>query len=360
MTVHDAFEITSRWVAEHRASFTGFRGAFLHGSVCYRNTDEEIATHSDIDVILVCDTRAPRTDARCLQAGAPWPAPSGHVLSGKTECDGLHLDISYLPYGALASPEDVLANHVLAGSIARGLILSDVDGWLQSLHESVGDRFRRPEWIRARCGSALRKSENTLRSVDDHREQYDQALSLLFGLGMQTHVLLVAACENPTVRSRYEAVGRLLKRRGLAEVHEYLLGLLGSDRTKPERTRFFLDAMSRAYDRATDVPNASPRYTNHVNPYSRHAAVEGSRLSIDCGQHREAMFWIGSCFAKALGILHDGLSPDRCEEHATPFGELLGELGIETEEKRRERRTKALAFVRRLRDITEELLLGYP
>jgi hypothetical protein len=53
MTVHDASEIASQWVPEHSTSLPRFRGAFLHGSICYRNADEEIAMHSDIDVILV-------------------------------------------------------------------------------------------------------------------------------------------------------------------------------------------------------------------------------------------------------------------------------------------------------------------
>jgi hypothetical protein len=166
-----------------------------------------------------------------------------------------------------------------------------------------------------------------------------QVMSWLFGAGVTTHVLLVAALANPTVRLRYLAVRQHVS----AEVYQELLAVLGCAGMTAQRVRHHLDAMTRAFDAAARVGQTPFFFSGDISPAARHIAVDGSAALIDAGDHREAVFWIVATFARCLTILAAD-APALYEEHVGGLREVVDELGgLDTQ--------RVLDFLPRLRDL---------
>jgi hypothetical protein len=336
VTAAEAFHTCRDWTDAHAARTVGFRGALLHGSICYLSENEVIPSWSDVDLIVVCDE-------------------SASFRAGKTICGGLILDVSTLRPSGLTSADGVLSTHWLAGSVARGLIAGDRDGFLQSLCGEVASRFFDREWIHARCEYALRRSAQALNALDESTTGHDASLAVLFGLGLQVHAVLAAACVNPTVRGRYESARAVLDFHGMGAVQEELLRLLGSAALHQNQVADHLTSLSRVYARAAKVPDPPPHYANHVSASSRAAAIEGTRRSIDLGTHREAMFWISACYAKSVGIIMKDQGSDILGDDVSGFAEVLRDLALDTVNRRHARREQALRFVAVVRDVSRRI-----
>ena len=301
-TVNEAYALAAGWVNDRVASMPGFRGAFLHGSILSIPEGGVIPDGSDVDVVVVCDE-----------------IPPGR--SGKVRCGSVLLDVSYVTAPELDPPEVVLGNHVLAGSLARGMLVADPTGWLRAIHRSIAPRFAEPAWIRKRCERAI-----------------------------------VAACRNPTVRRRYEMAREVLADHGMDTVHEELLRRLGSDGMDAAMCASHWSAMMSAYDLAIRVPSPPPRYANHVSTDSRHAAVEGTGNALRSGLHREAMFWVANCFAKSVGILSCVPGGMDVPSGVLGFQPLLNDLGMGTLECRLDRRDEGLSALSRVREVAEAII----
>lgn len=341
MTFESAREIASEWVGRNVARFPEVRGAFLHGSVCYLPEGGSLDASSDIDVVVVYEDQT---------------AGGFDRYTGKHRFRDVLIDISFLPAGVVDSADTVLANHNLAGSLAAGGVLFDRDGRLTATHESVSARFSQAIWVRRRCKSALEKSEAVLSGVSPDRPIYDQGLRLLFGLGIQTHVLLVAARENPTVRRRYERCRDLLTAHDAQGVQEEMLDLLGSRAVTKPHALTHLSAMTRAFEDAVGVIRPDSKNAVHINPHSRSSNIEGSRNSIESGLHREAMFWIGSMLCRCVLALAENSSSDRVAKHGGGLAAVLEELGIPDSEAMRRRRDGGLRNLPHVWETAERIM----
>ncbi|MFE2426095.1 hypothetical protein ACFXJ5_04965 [Streptomyces sp. NPDC059373] len=154
--------------------------------------DAELSPSSDVDIVVVT-------------AKADLP-----VKPGKIRYHGALLEVTYLPWAEFASAEGVLASYHLAGSFRVDTIIDDPTGHLRQLHIRVSRSFADRPWVRRRCQDARHRVENRLAAIDTSVPFHEQVLAWLFPTGVTTHVVLVAALRNPTVRLRYLAAREVL------------------------------------------------------------------------------------------------------------------------------------------------------
>ncbi|NOU93237.1 hypothetical protein GC093_08390 [Paenibacillus sp. LMG 31456] len=342
MIVGTARTAASEWVLEHASKEAGFRGAYFSGSTIGLPDDAELSAASDIDVVVVTE-----------EAESP-------LKLGKFVYHGALVEVTYLSWNQLASIEEVLASYHLAGSFRVDTIITDPTGHLHRLQTQVSLRFTEQVWVRHRCENALQKIENGLRAIDIDAPLHDKITAWLFPTGVTTHVLLVAALRNPTVRRRYLIACEVLKEYGHADLYEDLLKLLGCAHLTSQRVEHHLEELTRTFDAAAAVGKTPFFFSTDITSVARPIAIDGSLELIQSGFHREAMFWIVATFARCHKILTADASPAIQLALAPAFEAVIADLGITSNSDLIRRADDVLQFLPRLREFTEDLLASNP
>lgn len=310
MEVGTAREAAVDWIGCHARQMEGFRGAYFSGSTVGLPAKARIPLGSDVDVVVV------------TAHDEPPPKP------GKLVHRGVLLEVTYLPWRRIASARDVLASYHLAGSFRVDTIIADPTGDLRRLQAEVARHFAERAWVLRRCEEARRKVEQGLRSIDPAAPWPDQVMAWLFATGVTTHVLLVAALRNPTVRRRYLAAREVLTEYGHAGLYEEMLRLLGCAEWTHGRAGRHLHALAPTFDAAAAVARTPFFFSSDVTPAARPIAIEGSRDLIRAGNHREAVFWIVATFARCHKIMAADALPEVQHALAPAFDAVLADLGI--------------------------------
>lgn len=311
--IAEAKAIAKRWVDQEAAHLPGFQGAFLHGSVTWQSDDTLLPANSDVDVIVVLDD----------DIAVPSLKP------GKSQQDGVLLDVAFLPVDNVVSAEQVLGSSHLAGSFWQPGILADPTGHLSSLQHAVEREYARRIWVERRCQHAADKIRRGMHVADD-ASLPDRVNSWLFPAGITTHILLLAGLQNPTVRSRYVAVREVLAAYGQTALYPALLDLLGARVITPEQARHHLGALARAFDAASEIIRSPFFFAADITSEARVIPIDGSAAMIARGDHREAMFWIAATFTRCQQVfLHD--APELVAEHEPAYRDLLADLGATAE-----------------------------
>jgi hypothetical protein len=308
--VGTAREAAVDWVTRHASQQVWFRGAYFIGSTVGSPEDSELATGSDIDVALVTSEAAP-------------PRKPGKVLYR-----GALLEISLRPWPQLSSIDDVMHSYHLAAGLHVNTIITDPTGELRVLQQNVARHFAEEIWVRRRCEDARRSVENWLKRIDRSEPWHDQVTAWLFGTGVTTHVLLVAALRNPTIRLRYLAVRDVLEEYSRIALYPDLLQLLGCAELGADRVDHHLAALARTFDAAAATAKTQFFFSSDITPAARSIAIEGMRGLIRAGDHREAVFWIVATFARCHKILAVDAPQSAQREFAPAFEEVLADLGI--------------------------------
>ncbi|GAB3460907.1 hypothetical protein [Actinophytocola sediminis] len=256
------------WVERNVARLPWFHGAYFAGSTVGLPDQAELPSTSDIDVVIVSNVPKP-------------PAKPGKLRHG-----GVLVEISCRPWQRIVVAEDVLASYHLAGGLRTDTVIADPTGELRKLQHAVSCGFAERRWVRARCADARRRSEALLRRIDPAAPWHEQVTNWLFGTGITTHVLLVAALRNPTVRLRYSAVRDLLQRTGHTEWHERLLAMLGADRLTETTVRRHLTDLAEVFDTAAALARTRFPFSADITPTGRVIVVDGARELIDSGHPR--------------------------------------------------------------------------
>lgn len=272
-------EFLAPWLEQFLADHPFVVGAYLAGSAAELGPEEDLADCSDIDVMLVIE-------------GQPRPKP-GKIPYGIAVIEG-----SYVPWSSIDDPEKALADYHLAHGLHHGRILYDKDGRLCKLCAQVAAEFAKPERVRQRVDSVIRKIEANLDSFDPNAPRYTRAMGLLFAAGIMVHAVLVAAQKNPTVRMRYRAAREVLKER--PEAMEMLLEAAGFSDLSPSSARQAVMQMSALFD--TMCPHCKTQFpfTSDLQPEMRKSAVDDALSLIDSGLHRESMFWTLATFCRLM------------------------------------------------------------
>ncbi len=341
-TTAEAREIARGWAAETFGADPDVRGAFLHGSATWLGDDAVIPAASDVDVVVVTDAPIP-------------PAPRGKVDVG-----GILLDVSSLSSAGLVSPGHVLGQYHLAGSFRRPSVVHDRDGWLTGLNAAVSREFAQRRWVERRVAHADERVRANLRALDRSAPFHELVTSWLFAAGVTTHMLLVAGLRNPTVRTRYVAVGDLLAGYGMPEVLPFLLGLLGCADMGRERALLQLDALGAAFDDAAGAIRTPFFFASDISARARPIAIGGSRALIAQGRHREAVFWLVATFARCMAVFAADAPPVMAQRHEPGFRRLAADLGIATEDDLRRGGERIAAALPRIREIASAIVDANP
>jgi hypothetical protein len=91
----------------------------------------------------------------------------------------------------------------------------DPTGRLNELTEAVKPEYARRYWIRRRAEHGWSSATRHFRDMTPAISLHTRATAWVFGTAAATIVLLVSGLRNPTVRTRYLAVRRLLADYGL-------------------------------------------------------------------------------------------------------------------------------------------------
>ncbi len=337
-----AREAAVDWVDRDGSRQAGFRGAYFSGSTVGLAAEAELPTGSDVDVVVVTEGAGQRPKL------------------GKFLHRGTLLEVTYLPWNRIASAERVLAAYHLSGSFRVDTVIADPTGELRCLHAAVSRRFAEEVWVRRRCEGARRRIEDGLRGLDPSAPWHDQVTAWLFGTGVTTHVLLVAALRNPTVRLRYLAAREVLVEYGHRGLYPDLLRLLGCQELDQDRAGRHLDSLAETFDTAAAVARTPFFFSSDITPAARRIAIDASGELIRSGRHREAVFWMVATFARCHKILAADAPVQVQRALAPAFDRILEDLGVASPHDLLARASSVVEFLPRLWSAAEAILSSNP
>ncbi len=328
--------IAADWVADHAAHFPGFRGALLHGSILDLPDDADLVESSDVDILLVVDD----------PVAIPKP--------GKLRFRTVLLEVSPIAFGRVNAAGKVLGEYNLAPSFRRDGILADPACVLAPVQRAVARHFADERWIDARIEQAAEKVRSGF-TVGADAPLHAQVTAWLFSTGVLTHVILVGALRNPTVRKRYVAVRQVLEGCGELDAYERLLTLLGCGDWTADRTRTHLASLEVAYDLATRAIRSPFFFAADISAEGRAVAIDGSRELIEAGLHREAVFWIVATWCRCVMVFDADGTEDQRASIEPGFRSLLADLGVGSIEAIRRRQTETVAALDWVTPLAREI-----
>ncbi|WP_226537006.1 hypothetical protein [Fictibacillus halophilus] len=338
MKVGTARAIAAEWVMLHLSEEPWFRGAYFSGSTILLNENEDMSASSDMDVVVVM-----ALDETPLKLG-------------KFRYEGVLIEITYLPWNKLQSGEDVLTDYHLAGSFRVNTIISDPTGHLEELQQYVSAHFAEKKWVLRRCENARLRIEHGLKSINPRDPWHDQVTSWLFPTGVTTHIILVAALQNPTVRLRYLKARDVLREHGYEDVYAELLRLLGVCDLTKERAEHHLHALEQTFDAAVSVAKTPFFFSSDITAEARSIAIDGSRELLRSGFHLGAVFWMVATFARCHKIFEVDGSAEIQLKHRPAFDAMVADLGIYSTDDLTQRAEDVLDFLPKLWEIAESII----
>ncbi|MFC0329073.1 hypothetical protein ACFOLF_29055 [Paenibacillus sepulcri] len=342
MRVGDARAAAAEWILQEASREAGFRGAYYSGSTVGLPDEAELPPASDVDVVIVV-------------AGDEPP-----LKLGKFIYRGTLVEATYLSLSLFNSVEDVLSSYHLAGSFRADTIIADPTGYLRSLQIQVSRQFAERKWVLRRCVNAREKIENGLNSFNTAAPLHDQVTSWLFPTGITTHVLLVAALRNPTVRLRYLAARGVLEEYGHSGLYAELMELLGCARLTPGRIEHHITELARTFDAAAAAAKIPFFFSTDITAAARPIAIDGSRELVRAGNHREAVFWIAATFARCHKILAADAPWELQHAHAPAFLAMIADLGIHSTGDLTRRASDVNRFLPRVWETAEAIISANP
>ena len=312
ITARRARLAASDWLQSIGVGLPGFAGGWLAGSVAWLPDDDIVPPWSDVDVMVVLRQEPP-------------------PKIGKLRHGGVLLEISFI-----AQDDVTLAalntNYRVSCSFVQGMLLADPSGDLGRVLELLRTSFWTRDSVFDRIAQAHRATEAGLQpsSTTDQRSGAWQAM-WVFPAGLPTHLVLLGAGENPTVRRRYEKVQPIFASADRLDLYEDLLAATGYGAFSPTDVIVHWEATRRLFDLAAPhSAAASPFFASDISAVARPISIDGTRDSIERGFHRETLFWLVATQARSLAILEE-VAPTLITEPAmNGFRDLVNDIGIGT------------------------------
>jgi hypothetical protein len=314
-----------------------FGGAFFGAATAPLSDDARLPPRTVMDVLVVVDRE-------------------GLTNLGTFDYHGVLLDVVYVAWKQLATPELVLSSYHLAGSLRTDTIIADPTGRLAPLQRKVARGFSRMEWVRRRCLHARRRVEDRMRAIDPAATLPEQVVAWLLGHAIATHMLLVADLRHPTAAVQYVAAREVLTEYDHAERYTDLLTLLGCLHLTRRRVQFHHQSLESAFDAAIKAARSPYFIGTDISPATRPLAVDATAELIDKGFHREAMFAIVATLARCQVALTADASRSTRAEYAPAFAAALADMGISSADDIQHRADDLLRFLPRLWRTTEKIL----
>ena len=341
MLVREAKLAAEEWVRCEGSKLPGLLGAFIAGSVMVLPDETPLPESSDVDITVVLEEPPARKP-------------------GKFRYKGVLLEVTFEAPNRIQSPETVLGDPHLAGGIRGMQVLFDPSGHLGRLQGKVGENYACRQWVRQRCRAAAVLAESRLQPPEKSARLHERVTAWLFGTSLTALILLLAGLRPPTVRRRYVEVRKLLHGRGRSDFHEELLQLLGCSAWSRSQAEEHLEAVAKAFDRAKCLPKGDFPFAADISDAARPVSIDGSRELIEQGFHREAVFWLVATHSRCLWVFDFNHYSESGECLRKGYLSLLGDLGITSFADLESRSRQALAFLPRVMDLADELMVTVP
>jgi hypothetical protein len=326
-----------QWVRKYGQREEDFGGAFFGGAGAPFNDNADLPARTALDLVVVVDRE-------------------GLTNLGTFDYHGVLLDVAYVSWSQLGSPEQVLSSYHLAGSLRTDTVVEDPTGRLRPIQRGVSRGFSRMEWVRRRCQHARRRVEDRLRSVGSTPTLHDQVISWLLGHAISTHMLLVADLRHPTAADTYLAAREVLFDYEQADQFTEMLRLLGCIHLTRRRVQIHHRALELAFDAAVKAARSPYFIGTEISPVTRPLVVDSAADLIAQGFHREAMFSIVSALARCQAVLAADASRATRAEFVPAFEAALADLGVATADDLPPRAEEMLRFLPQLWWSTEKVL----
>lgn len=342
MKIGEARRAAVDWVVRHARTAEDYMGAYYSGSTVGLSDELELPAFSDIDIVVVTALSEPP------------------LKPGKLVHYGVLLEVTYLSMHQIAAVEEVLSSYHLAGSFRLDTIIDDPSGRLRMLQSQVALKFNDIYWVRKRCEHVMKKIEDGLGSIDTKAPLHDLATSWLFPTGVTTHLILVAALRNPTVRLRYAAARNVLVQYGLEQHYPRFLDQLGCTGMSPQQVEVHLIELEKTFDAAAGVAKTPFFFSSDITSSARPVVIDGSRELIRTGYHREAVFWMAATFARCHKIMAADAPSGLQQTLAPAFEAMLSDLGMTAREDFRRRAEETIHFLPGLWEAAETVMAANP
>jgi hypothetical protein len=337
MLIRQAKSIARRWAIKEVSHLPGFHGAYFAGSINALSDGTALSPTSDLDLNLV------------------FTGNNGPAKIGKLVCRDVLLDVTCVSIDQLRSPGQVLGHYHLAGGFRTPSVILDPSGYLTALQTSVSRDFAKPEWVAKRCKHVQSRILKQLGAVNASDPVHDQIIGWVFPTGVTTHMLLVAALQNPTVRRRYVVARDVLANHGELDFYEKLLALLGCHQLGRARVLHHLAALTKVFDTAKTMVKTPFSFASEISDLARPIAIDGSRELVEAGLHREAVFWIVVTYSRCQKVLFSDAPIARQHQFDAAYLRLLADLGVASFADRQKRAEQVRELLPRLREVSRAI-----
>ena len=314
ITVREAKHIAQDWVEAEAPKIPKFRGAFLIGSLNFRNEEESLPPTSDVDVRIVVDIEDPEL---IYEQGLEQ-----QILT----VQGITLDVGFDPIQYFSQAEKVLADFRFACHFSVPNILSDTSGDLSKIQKTVAVQYPRKKWVRTRIEGVR---DLVLSSFDNLKAGTVEECMMHLPLAVMgiAQIPALANLMNPTMKKCFVVFQKLMENHGKQVLFESLLRLFGSHSMDREDVEKYLEDLSITFDRAVEIIR-SPSLGDFVNIAARPVVIDGSWEMVNDGFHREAMFWIATMRAICQATIQQDASEEEQILYAEQYMKLLADLGL--------------------------------
>jgi hypothetical protein len=342
MIVRQAKDLAAQWVIEEASKTPGFYGAYFAGSTNWMHNDAPFPATSDVDIKVVIDDSHP-SDA-----------------FGKFLYRDVMLEISYISSDQFQSPDTILGDYPSAAHFTTPNIIADPSGQLTKIQAAVAQNYTNRYWVHRRCENARDWLLTSLQWLNESDPFHDQVFAWLYPTSIPTHIVLVADLKNPTVRRMFVAAREILTKYGYLSLYESMLGILGSVGMRRKQVQDLLGACVEVFDSAKQVIKTPFFGASSISDDARSLAIDGSRELIDCGDHREAVFWIAVTHTWCQKALFND-APVELQQRFTPsYQRLLGELGVTSLADLQQRTEQLKNLLPRIWEVTEAIIAANP
>jgi hypothetical protein len=318
-TVREARQIAKDWVDAQAPNIPNYYGAFLIGSILWKDDDDPFPPASDVDIRIVLDID-------------PDELMSMTELGQKHDLyQGITIDSGFNPIQDINTPEQILENYFYASSFSVPNILSDPSGQLSKIQKAVSEQFTKKKWVIKRIDGMKELAISSLNSLKSSVVM-DCGEPLFFALISIAQIPALADLRDPTTKKCLVVFQELMKTHGKQELHKSALEFLGCrSMDQGEVLRHYQD-LSSIYGRAVEINQSPGIYNDYFNELARAALLDSLWEMVTAGFHRETMFGIIALRACCRAIFLQDAVEEEQVQHEQQYQKFLAELGLRSKD----------------------------
>jgi hypothetical protein len=342
MNVQQVKDIASQWVTEKAVELPGFYGAYFNGSINWMPDHATFPSTSDVDVQIVFEGSDPPDEHR------------------KFLYQEVLLEVGYQPSDHFQSPETILGDYTNACHFTTSNIILDPSGQLTKIQKAVSQDYAKRKWVYKRCEHARNWLLTTLQWLNASDPFHDQVFAWLYATAIPTHILLMAALKDPTVRKCFVVSREVLAHYHHLQIYDSMLDILGSTNISRTQAECHLTALSEVFDVSKEIVKTPFFFSTNISDVVRPAIFEGTEKLIEIGYHREAVFWIAIVYSWCQKVLFNDASEDLQIKFTPAYQLLLSELGINSFSDLQKRNEKNREILPAIWSVAEAIIASNP